>query len=209
MTEEISQAPENQFSSSRLTRLADLFNEAGMLRNIMRSGFAFLGSGKESVAEHSFRTAVIGYALAKITGADAPLTVLLCLFHDLHEARTGDFNYVNHLYDTCQARRALEDSVKGTGLEKEILGFFDMLEEKDSLEARVAADADQLDLICNLQEQLVKGNHYAADWIDSALPRLKLKKSRELAETILKTDPNHWWFGTIDKSWWVNRGREK
>lgn len=196
--------PKHHLSTSTLQRLADLFQEAGMLRKVARSGFAFLGSGGESVAEHSYRASIIGFALAKLTGADPARTVFMCLFHDLHEARTGDFNYVNHRYNTCASRKALEDASAGTGLEQEILGAFDEFEARDTLEAKIAKDADQLDLICNLQEELAKGNETAKNWLDSALQRLQLPESRELAEAILKTDPNNWWYGRIDKSWWVN-----
>ena len=54
-----------------MQRLTDFLNEVGMLRHTPRSGYKFLGSGQETVAEHSHRTAVIGYVLAKKTGADA------------------------------------------------------------------------------------------------------------------------------------------
>ena len=47
---------------AQLDRMTDFFHEAGMLRHTPRSGYAFLGSGAENVAEHSFRTAVMGYA---------------------------------------------------------------------------------------------------------------------------------------------------
>ena len=45
----------------RLTRVVDFLNECGMLRKTPRTGYQFLGSGSENVAEHSFRTAVIGH----------------------------------------------------------------------------------------------------------------------------------------------------
>ena len=51
-----------------MQRLTDFLNEVGMLRHTPRSGYAFLGSGRETVAEHSHRTAVIGYVLAKKIG---------------------------------------------------------------------------------------------------------------------------------------------
>ncbi|MGE4193968.1 MAG: phosphohydrolase, partial [Pseudodesulfovibrio sp.] len=37
----------------RLTRIVDIFNECGMLRKTPRTGYQFLGSGSENVAEHS------------------------------------------------------------------------------------------------------------------------------------------------------------
>lgn len=193
----------------KLRRLADFFNEAGMLRHTPRSGFPFLGSGRENVAEHSYRTCVIGFALARLAGADAARVVFLCMFHDLHEARTGDFNYVNHRYNTCRAKDALRDATAGTGLEDDILQYWDEMEKGDTLESLLANDADQLDLICNLHTELHRGNTFAREWLDSALKRLRTPLARELAEAILRTDPANWWYGQVEKDWWVNRGREK
>jgi putative hydrolase of HD superfamily len=193
-------------TQSRLERLADFLHEAGMLRRIPRSGYAFLGTGAENVAEHSYRAAVIGYVLARLAGADAARVTLLCLFHDLHEARTGDFNYVNHRYNECRARDALEDALEGTGLSGELLAFFDEFESARNLEAELAHDADQLDLLCNLAVELSKGNTFASEWIENALKRLRTAPARELAEQILRADPNRWWFGRIDRGWWVKRG---
>ena len=152
-----------------------------MLRHTPRSGYAFLGSGKENVAEHSYRVSVLGYALARLAGADPARVTFLCLFHDLHEARTGDFNYVNHRYNQCRAREALEDATQGTGLAEDILGFWDELADGRSLEAELAEE-----------------------WLDSALKRLRTPLARELAEAVLRTDPNRWWYGQVDKGWWVH-----
>ena len=170
-----------------------------------RSGYAFLGTGSESVAEHSYRMSVIGLVLARLAGADAGRVLELCLFHDLHEARTGDFNYVNHRYDTCRAREALADAVEGTGLEDELLSVHDEFEARETLEARLARDADQLDLICNLKAELDRGNAFAAQWLESAVQRLRTPWAKELAEEALAADHNRWWYGRVDKQWWVER----
>lgn len=191
--------------AERRARLADLFHEAGMLRHTPRSGYAFLGSGNESVAEHSYRMSVIGFALARLADADAGRVLQLCLFHDLHEARTGDFNYVNHRYNSSRAREALADAVDGTGLEADILGALDEFEARETLEARLARDADQLDLICNLKAELDKGNAFAAQWLESAVQRLQTPWARDLAEELLAADHNRWWYGRVDRQWWVNR----
>ena len=188
----------------QLGRLADFCNEVGMLRHTPRSGYAFLGSGRENVAEHSYRVSVLGYALARLAGADPARVTFLCLFHDLHEARTGDFNYVNHRYNQCRARQALEDATRGTGLAEDVLGFWDELAEEQSPEAALAHDADQLDLICTLHVELGKGNAFAEEWLDSALKRLRTPLARELAEAILRTDPNRWWYGQVEKDWWIH-----
>lgn len=188
-------------------RIADLLNEVGMLRKIPRSGFAFLGSGGESVAEHSYRTSVIGFILASLAGEDPAKVTFLCMFHDLHEARTGDFNYVNHRYNTAMERQALTDALADTGFEMELCAFWDEFEARNSKAASLAHDADQLDLICNLREELAKGNEFAREWLDSALKRLVTNEGRELAEAILKASPHRWWYDRVDKDWWINRGK--
>ncbi|GFK94129.1 hypothetical protein NNJEOMEG_01968 [Fundidesulfovibrio magnetotacticus] len=189
----------------RRTRLADFLFEVSMLRRTPRTGYQFLGSGAENVAEHSFGAAVIGYVLAAMAGADRPRTALLCLFHDIHEARTGDFNYVNKLYDTHDARRALEDGLRGTGLRADVMALHDELEEAASLEARLAQDADQLDLMVNLKELKDLGNPYAGKWLDCALERLRTEEGRELARAVMSTDHTDWWFLGPEACWWERK----
>lgn len=187
-----------------LARLADLVFETGMLRHTERTGWAFLGTGKENVAEHSWRTSAIAYVLGKMAGIDPSRVVMLTLFHDLHEARTGDFNYVYHRYNRTEAQTALEHATQGTGLQDDIVGFWQEFEQAESPEALLAKDADQLDLIANLAVELAKGNTFAREWLDSALKRLKTDEGRQLADQLLRTDPNNWWYGNVQKDWWIN-----
>ena len=175
----------NEKQDASLRRLTDFLHEVGMLRHMPRSGYAFLGTGRESVAEHSHRVAVIGYALARRGGADPARTVMLCLFHDLGEARTGDFNYVNQIYDTRRERDAVADAVAGTGLEEEILAFWDEQEARQSPEAVFARDADQLDLILNLKRESDLGNRYADDWMRNAIKRLTSPLAREDRKSVV------------------------
>lgn len=189
----------------RLGRLADFLFEVGMLRKTPRSGWAFLGTGNENVAEHSFRTAVIGFVLARDMGADAEKTAMICLFHDLHEARTGDFNYVNKMYNSSDRDKALTDALQGTGLTNTIMSWWHELEEARSIEAMIAQDADQIDLILNLKEELDRGNPKAQEWIDVALERLRTSRGKMLAKRIAETDHTDWWYKGRDRSWWTSK----
>lgn len=200
---------ESGTSARQLPRIADFLFEAGMLRKTPRSGYQFLGSGQENVAEHSFRTSVIGYVLAMRTGADVGRTVCLCLFHDIHEARIGDFNYVNKIYNTCDVEKALHHAMEGTGLTEELIMQWRELEQGVTLESRLAQDADQLDFILNLKEEMDLGNRYASKWLEGALPRLRTPEARELADEILRTETDRWWFARPDKSWWVEANGHK
>ncbi len=106
----------------------------------------------------------------------------MCLFHDLHEARTGDFNYVYRRYNKAKEDKAILDALKDTPLEDLILPLLKELEDVDSKEAEIAHDADQIDLILNLKEQMDLGNPYAETWLKYALERLRTDAGRELAE---------------------------
>ena len=74
-----------------MKKIAHLLFEAKMLKEIPRSGFHFLGAGKESIAEHSFCTTFIAYVMSQLEPTvDALKLTTMCLVHDLPEARTGD-----------------------------------------------------------------------------------------------------------------------
>ena len=187
-----------------LTRAIQFLFEAGMLKKTPRTGYQFLGSGGESVADHSFRTAVIGYMLGCLeTPPDRNKVVLMCLFHDLPEARTGDHNYVNKRYVQADEESALRDQVRDLFCGDEILSLIREYNEGKSAEAVLSRDADQLDLILELKEQLDAGNTNAREWLAYAVQRLQTEAAQKMAHEILTTHSSDWWF---DKKtdWWVN-----
>lgn len=187
-----------------LEKLAKFLFEIGMLKKTRRTGYQFLGSGGESVADHSFRTAVIGYFLAdRASAADRNKVVLMCLFHDFPEARTGDHNYVNKRYVRVDEKEVLHEQVKGLVAGDEIQTLLQEFNDGKTLEARLAKDADQIDLILELKEQKDTGNPNAEDWLVFAVQRLSTTWAEKLARQVLATDSAAWWF---DKKtdWWVN-----
>lgn len=175
--------------------LIHLFNEFGMLSQTPRSGFAFLGSGQQTVAEHSHRMTFIAYALATISEEpiDISKLLLMCLCHDLPEARTGDLNYVNKRYVKAEETQVIEELKKKTPLGKTIGAYLIEYNENESLEAQLAHDADQLELLLVLKEQLDTGNQRAAKWFDKVELRLQTKIGKTLAKTIRATPSDGWW----------------
>jgi len=186
--------------------MKDLINflfEVGMLKKTPRTGYQFLGSGKESVAEHTFRMTIIGYLLSlQEPQADSMKTTLMCLFHDLHEARTGDLNYVNKRYVQIDEDKAIQDLAKGLPFSDQIVSLTREFTEGKSVEARISRDADQLDLILSLKEQQDLGNTYAREWLHYALKRLQTEAARSMAQEILETDSTEWWFEKKTE-WWI------
>jgi putative hydrolase of HD superfamily len=190
-----------------MKNIANFLFEAGMLKRTPRTGFQFLGSGAESVAEHIFRTCYIGYALGKMAGnVNLDRLLKLCLFHDLPEARTGDLNYVNKKYVLADEHKALDDLAETLPFGGEIREYVTEFMEGKTEEARLAKDADQIEMILALKEYKDIGNRYADEWLAFSLRRLITDAAQQLAKTILETDSSLWWFS--DKGdWWVSGGK--
>jgi putative hydrolase of HD superfamily len=191
-----------------MEEIANFLFEVGMLNKTPRTGFRFLGSGKESVAEHILRTLFIGYSLCKLDPAADELKVLrMCLVHDLPEARTGDQNYMYKKYVTVDEEKAVRELTEHLPFGGEIRAVLEEFNEKKTREALLAHDADQLGLILQLKEYGDLGNQYSQEWLNFAVRRLCTDQGRKLADTILQTDWTQWWFR--DKSdWWVNGNRK-
>lgn len=176
--------------------------EAGILKKIPRSGYQFLGTGSESVADHCFRVTVIAYLLAKNEPrADAQRVILMSLFHDFHEARTGDHNYVNKRYVTVNEDKAVNDLSKRIPFGQEIVSLIEEFNARQTLEAQLAQDADQLDFILELKRQQDLGNKSAPDWLVYSVKRLTTHLAKALAKEILQTDSSDWWFRKKEELW--------
>jgi putative hydrolase of HD superfamily len=188
--------------------IANFLFEVGMLSKTPRSGYQFLGSGKESVAEHVLRTVFVGYALCKIDPSLDEFRVMkMCVFHDLPEARTGDMNYVNKKYVNVDEDKAVQELTESLAFGSDIRAAIDEFNNKETKESQIARDADQIALILQLKECGDLGNKYSDEWISFALQRLSTDAGQKLADKIIKTDSADWWFK--EKSdWWVNGTRK-
>jgi putative hydrolase of HD superfamily len=181
--------------------------EAGMLKRTPRSGWQFLGSGGESVADHVFRTTMIAWAMARIDGSvDAERVVGMALVHDLPEARTGDLNYMNQKYVRSDEERAARDLAGSLPFADELEGLLAEFRDEQTEVSKLVHDADQLELLLSLKEQLDIGNPQASDWMPFVLQRLHTPTARSLAEKILAGDWAGWWFDR-GSDWWVRGGK--
>lgn len=189
--------------------IANFLFEVGMLNRTPRSGFQFLGSGEQSVAEHLLRVSYLAFTMGRLVpDADADRLLRMCLLHDLVEARTGDLNYQNKKYVHSDERKALQDLAKTLPFGDEILELHEEFEHGETLEARLARDCDQLETLLFLKEQRDIGNPQSDEWIPFALQRLSEEISQQLAQKILQTHSSDWWFGERD-DWWVWAGKKR
>ena len=179
------------------TALVNFLQEYGMLAHLPRSGFAFLGTGDQSVADHTCRMLAIALVLAKLVKepVDELKLLKLCLFHDLPESRIGDHNYVQKRYVSADMDKVLKDIHEASPLGPNIVEMIEEFEEQKTLEARLARDADHLELLLVLKRELDTGNPQAADWFEVSQKRLKSPEAQELARQIRATPYDAWWRG--------------
>lgn len=194
-----------------MSQFANLFYQVGMLQRTPRSGFAFLGSGDQSVAEHTYRMLNIAFVLNKLVEqpTDELHLLKLVLFHDLPESSTGDLNYQNQKYARVDEDRLFRDMENELPFGAEIVAFTREYEARQTLAARIAYEADQLEFLISVKEQLDMGNPLAADWIPPTLARFTSDAAKKLAQDILDTRMDEWWFSNKQDQHWVTRGRTK
>jgi putative hydrolases of HD superfamily len=185
-----------------LAGVAAFVFEMGEMKHLHRAGWRSLGIQlPESVADHTFRVAVIGSALAMLDGADPGRTALLCLFHDTHETRIGDVQAVGRAYVTTAAPEAVTAHQTAAMPEAAAKGIQDVVAEyEDNLtpEARLAHDADKLDMLAQARQYEDQGYRTAA-WQDNAKLSLRTEAGRQLAQAISAADAQ--WFESFNKSY--------
>lgn len=185
-----------------MKNIVHLLNEIAMLAKTPRSGFAFLGTGNQSVAEHTYCATIIAHVLAGMVKqpVDKHKLLLLCLFHDLAEARTGDLNYVNKRYVKAFTHQAMEDIGQNIPFGKEMAGYMAEYEKGETLEAKLVHDADQLELLLFLKREFDHGNPKAMEWFEEVYKRLNSREAKALGKKIQTTESDAWWRENILKS---------
>jgi len=179
-----------------LAGVATYLFEMGHLKHLTRAGWLLLGiSRPETVAEHSFRVGVVGITLAALEGADVGRTAALCLLHDAHETRIGDVPSVGRAYVTTavpEAVTAHQASAMPDEVASVVHGLVAEYEATETLESRVAHDADKIETLIQAVEYQAQG-HDTAAWRESSLAALRTDSGRQLAQAIGSADPHSWW----------------
>ena len=178
-----------------MKNIAKLLFQANILKKIPRSGYHFLGCGRESVAEHVYSTAFVAYILSEIeTDVDALRLISMCLVHDLTEARIGDLNSVQKRYLTSDEDRALADTIRELPFGGSLAELVREFNQGQTREARLARDADQIAFLLDLKALSDIGYTMPHKWLPPIIKRLKTDSGKKLADNILDTDWDSWWF---------------
>ncbi len=180
-------------------KLVYFITESGLLKRLPRSGWQVAGiKNAESVADHSFRCAVIGYLLAKMEKADVYKVLLMTLFGDIHEARITDIHKLAQVYFDLKSaeKRSFSDQVVSLPqpVKKELKSSEKEYHTQKSSESIIARDADILECLIQAKEYYEQGYTQAQKLMKKAPVHLRTKSARKLWQAAKKSDLNEWWF---------------
>jgi putative hydrolase of HD superfamily len=190
-------------NNNNIKKIMQFVSEAGMLKNVKRSGWQVLGIHPgETVAEHSFRCAVIGYILAGMENASGYKVILLTLFNDLQEARITDLHKMAQRYlkidkaeDVCFSEQIKNLPDK---LSKELSGLHKEYRMQKTKESIIARDADILECLIQAKEYYEQGFKRALEFTRRAPRFLKTAGARKIWQFAKNNDITNWWIKLSD-----------
>ena len=179
-------------------KLINFIEEAGMLKRVKRSGWWVLGiKNPESVAEHSFRCAVLGYILARMEKIPPYKAMLMALFNDIHEARINDLHKMAQRY--IRFKNAEDEAFKEQidplpkVLKNELKNMHSEYRKQSTKESIIARDADILECLIQAKEYEEHGYTEAVKFMKKAPAALRTKSAKALWSLAKKMKLNEWW----------------
>ena len=196
-----SSVKKNKKNNAQVAAL-NFFAEAGLLKRVKRSGWWVAGiKDPETVAEHCFRCAIIGYYIAHCEGVDPFRVVTQTLFNDIHEARINDLHKMGHHYIDFRPaeQKAFADQI--VHLEKKVKRALQIMREdydrQLSRESIVARDADILECLVQAKEYVDNGFPVARTFFKRAPDYLKTATARKLWQQALSWNSHAWWQNVV------------
>ena len=183
-----------------LEHIVRFLHEVGSLKNVDRTGWKTVCAPNETVAEHSHRTAVIAYILAKMANMsleDENIIIKSALFHDLHETRITDLHIIAKKYVKTDQKKCEDEQICDLPLQ-----IREDIRKNLQLPHRLMVylkDADKLECAFRAKEYLDLG-YRTEEWIENTKSQIKTNEAKKLFETMLKADSAKWIFDIKNKN---------
>jgi putative hydrolase of HD superfamily len=182
--------------AEELAGVTGLLYEIGLLKRYKRTGWLVAGvRDPESIADHSFRTAIIAAVITAMEGGNPERAAFMSLFHDTQETRVTDIPYIGKRYlKVAPNEQVTADQMRGVPetVAQMVSSAVGEYEDKTSLEAVCARDADKLECLIQAIEYREQGHQNVQPWIDSSLAALTTASAKRLADEALSTGSLEW-----------------
>ena len=171
--------------------LAELARLAGALKQVRRRGWVLRGvTEPESVADHSFRTALLALVLARDDSFDRGRCVAMALVHDLAEAVVGDitpYDGISREEKRRREREALSRLADNLG-DTELLELWEEFEAGETAEARLVRQLDVAETILQAHEYRDATDQDLSEFRRRGEPKLTDSTVRGLVERATEGD---------------------
>ena len=157
---------------------------AGKLKELKRTGWVESGvPDPESVADHSYRVALLAMAISDHEGLDSQKTMRMALLHDLAESTVGDL--------TPRQKQRPQEKLESVAMMKILATLpekvsqlycqvWDEYQRNETPEARLVHSSDKIEMLIQAKEYEEKGIKLDQFWetnIDPEYERYKPKRS--------------------------------
>jgi len=136
--------------------LLNFLSIAGKLKTIPRTGWVESGvENPESVADHSYRTALTAMLLSDMEGLDTCRVMLMALLHDLAESEMGDITPMMKQEDHLEQENRVMKKILNRFSEPLRQHYWEVwreYQEKKSPESVLVHDADKIDMVLQAYE---------------------------------------------------------
>lgn len=136
-------------------QILEFIRLAGRLKRTARAGWKLRGIPEpESVAEHTFRVALLALVLGPDRGVDRERCVAMALVHDLGESIVGDITPFDGVAPEEKRRRERQAMVRLSELAgaPELLALWEEYDRGATPEARFVKELDKLETVVQAAE---------------------------------------------------------
>ena len=145
-----------QMQKLELANIIKFLRMSGKLKGILRSGWVEVGVAcPESVADHTFRTAVLCMIFSDLEDLDGLKMIRMALIHDLPEAITGDLTPAEKTGEVLEREDAVMKqllSLLPEGLRQRYWKLWLEYAERKTKEAKVVRQLEKLEMALQARE---------------------------------------------------------
>ncbi len=182
---------------SMIKKIVNLIFEAFHLKQVKHEWRRLAGvQNPDSVAEHSLSAAQIWYILANMEWADSSKVVKMLIWHDIAETRIGDIHKIGARYISGKKeaeKKIWQDQLSLLPFSDEIISLLKEMDEKSTIEWKIAKDADYLEMAFQWKVYLELWHGEANDWIQNVGRALKTESGKQIWIEMTNTGFADWW----------------
>jgi putative hydrolase of HD superfamily len=153
-------------------QLTNLFHEIGLLKKVQRTGWVLKGvKDVESVAEHTWRVAMLALVFAPQLNLDQLKLVKMALIHDLGEISIGDIKWESgkkvigsQKQKHIDEREAIRKIFADNSSFEEYVELWEEFNNQKTREAKIVKQLDKLEMVIQALEY--QGEGYPSEWFD-------------------------------------------